>query len=102
MRMVAKIGAHTGWIDRPLPPEIPTCWLNFQGAANDLHESEYETRRHGGKNCSCCGRQRNRAALNGLEAAPVHRKLVPQSPIILYTLYADEADEAVERQLRTQ
>jgi len=37
-------------------------------------------------------------AMNGLEAAPVLRKLVPTRPIILYTLYADEA---VEQQLRT-
>lgn len=36
--------------------------------------------------------------MNGLEAVPVLRRLVPKSPIILYTLYADEA---VEQQLRT-
>jgi two-component system, response regulator PdtaR len=36
--------------------------------------------------------------MNGLEAAPVLRKLVPKSPIILYTLHAAEA---VERQLET-
>jgi CheY-like chemotaxis protein len=36
--------------------------------------------------------------MNGLQAAPVLRKLVPKSPIILYTLYADKA---VEQQLRT-
>jgi CheY-like chemotaxis protein len=29
--------------------------------------------------------------MNGLEAAPVLRKLVPKSPIILYTLHAGEA-----------
>jgi CheY-like chemotaxis protein len=31
--------------------------------------------------------------MNGLEAAPVLRKLVPNSPIILYTLYAGAAVE---------
>jgi CheY-like chemotaxis protein len=36
--------------------------------------------------------------MNGLQAAPVLRKLVPKSSIILYTLYADKA---VEQQLRT-
>ena len=36
--------------------------------------------------------------MNGLQAAPVLRKLVPNSPIILYTLHADKA---VEQQLRT-
>jgi CheY-like chemotaxis protein len=35
--------------------------------------------------------------MNGLQAAPVLRKLVPKSSIILYTLYADKA---VEQQLR--
>ena len=28
---------------------------------------------------------------NGLQAAPALRRLVPKSPIILYTLYADKA-----------
>ena len=36
--------------------------------------------------------------MNGLQAAPVLRKLVPKSPIILYTLHADKA---VKQQLRT-
>jgi two-component system, response regulator PdtaR len=36
--------------------------------------------------------------MNGLEAAPLLRKLVPKSPIILYTLYAGEA---VEKELKT-
>jgi len=36
--------------------------------------------------------------MNGLQAAPLLRRLVPKSPIILYTLYADKA---VEQQLRT-
>jgi len=36
--------------------------------------------------------------MNGLQAAPVLRKLVPNSPIILYTLHADNA---VKQQLRT-
>jgi len=31
--------------------------------------------------------------MNGLQAAPLLRKLVPKSPIILYTLYAGEAVE---------
>jgi len=35
--------------------------------------------------------------MNGLQAAPVLRKLVPECPIILYTLYAKTA----EQQLRT-
>ena len=36
--------------------------------------------------------------MNGLQAASVLRKLVPKSPIILYTLHADKT---VEQQLRT-
>lgn len=36
--------------------------------------------------------------MNGLQAAPALRKLVPKSPIILYTLHADKA---VQQQLRT-
>ena len=36
--------------------------------------------------------------MNGLQAAPVLRKLVPKSPIILFTLYTSKA---VEQQLRT-
>jgi DNA-binding NarL/FixJ family response regulator len=36
--------------------------------------------------------------MNGAQAAPLLRKLVPKSPIILYTLYADEA---VEKELET-
>jgi CheY-like chemotaxis protein len=36
--------------------------------------------------------------MNGLQAAPVLRRLVPKSPIILYTLYADKA---VEQELAT-
>jgi DNA-binding NarL/FixJ family response regulator len=36
--------------------------------------------------------------MNGLQAAPVLRRLVPKSPIILYTLYADKA---VAQQLAT-
>jgi CheY-like chemotaxis protein len=36
--------------------------------------------------------------MNGLQAAPVLRRLVPKTPIILYTLYADKA---VQQQLRT-
>lgn len=36
--------------------------------------------------------------MNGLQAAPVLRKLVPNSPIILFTVYAGRA---VEQQLRT-
>jgi chemotaxis response regulator CheB len=36
--------------------------------------------------------------MNGLQAAPVLRKLVPKSPIILFTLFASKA---VEQQLRT-
>jgi len=36
--------------------------------------------------------------MNGLQAATVLRKLVPKSPIILYTLHAGEA---VEQQLKT-
>ena len=36
--------------------------------------------------------------MNGLQAAPALRKLVPRSPIILYTLYADKV---AEQQLRT-
>ena len=36
--------------------------------------------------------------MNGLQAAPAIRKLVPRSPIILYTLYADKI---VAQQLRT-
>ena len=31
--------------------------------------------------------------MNGLQAAPVLRKLVPESPIILYTLYAKTAEQ---------
>jgi DNA-binding NarL/FixJ family response regulator len=38
------------------------------------------------------------AVMNGPEAAPVLRKLVPKSPIILYTL---QAGEAVKQQLET-
>jgi CheY-like chemotaxis protein len=36
--------------------------------------------------------------MNGIEAVPVLRNLLPKSPIILYTLYADKA---VEEQLKT-
>ena len=36
--------------------------------------------------------------MNGLQAAPVLLRLVPKSPIILYTLYADKT---VEQQLAT-
>lgn len=36
--------------------------------------------------------------MNGLQAAPVLRKVAPKSPIILYTLYAGEA---IEQQLKT-
>jgi CheY-like chemotaxis protein len=36
--------------------------------------------------------------MNGLQAVPVLRKLVPNSPIILFTVYTDTA---VEQQLRT-
>jgi len=36
--------------------------------------------------------------MNGLQAAPVLRKLVPNSPIILFTVYAGKV---VEQQLRT-
>jgi CheY-like chemotaxis protein len=36
--------------------------------------------------------------MNGLEAAPQLRKVLPRSPIILYTIYADKV---VEQQLRT-
>lgn len=35
--------------------------------------------------------------MNGLQAAPVLRKLVPNSPIILFTLYVNKA---IEQQLR--
>jgi DNA-binding NarL/FixJ family response regulator len=40
----------------------------------------------------------SRPVMNGLEAAPVLRKLVPKRPIILYTLHADGE---VKRQLET-
>jgi CheY-like chemotaxis protein len=36
--------------------------------------------------------------MNGLQAIPVLRELVPESPIILYTLYLDKA---VEKQLES-
>ena len=36
--------------------------------------------------------------MNGLQAAPILRKLVPNSPIILFTIYSSKV---VEQQLRT-
>ena len=35
--------------------------------------------------------------MNGLQAAPVLRKLVPKSPIILYTLHADKTESTMNR-----
>jgi hypothetical protein len=35
--------------------------------------------------------------MNGLQAAPVLRKLVPKSPIILYMLHADKTESTMNR-----